>query len=34
MPTFMLFKDGEKVGELVGANPAKLQGIIQQAASI
>ena len=21
MPTFLLFKDGEKVGEVVGANP-------------
>jgi len=25
MPTFLIFKDGEKVDELVGANPAKLE---------
>ena len=25
MPTFIIFKDGEKVDELVGANPAKLE---------
>lgn len=25
MPTFMLFKDGEKKGEMVGAVPAKLE---------
>ena len=25
MPTFILFKDGQKVKELVGANPAGLQ---------
>ena len=25
MPTFILFKNGEKVKELVGANPAGLQ---------
>lgn len=24
MPTFVLFKNGEKVDELLGANPAKL----------
>lgn len=23
MPTFLLFKDGERVGEIVGANAAK-----------
>jgi thioredoxin 1 len=25
MPTFLIFKDGEKVDELVGANPIKLE---------
>lgn len=25
MPTFMVFKDGEKLGELVGADPDELQ---------
>lgn len=25
MPTFMLFKDGDKKGEAVGANPQKVQ---------
>ena len=25
MPTFIIFKDGEKVDELVGANPLKLE---------
>ena len=25
MPTFVFFKNGEKVGEVVGANPPKLQ---------
>jgi len=25
MPTFIIFKNGEKVKELVGANPAGLQ---------
>ena len=25
MPTFMIFKDGEKVDELVGANPVALE---------
>ncbi|KAH9432780.1 hypothetical protein MCOR02_007459 [Pyricularia oryzae] len=28
MPTFLLFKDGEKVDEVVGANPPKLQALI------
>ncbi|TLD24368.1 hypothetical protein PspLS_06893 [Pyricularia sp. CBS 133598] len=28
MPTFFLFKDGEKVDEVVGANPPKLQALI------
>ena len=25
MPTFILFKDGNKLGEVVGASPPKLQ---------
>jgi thiol-disulfide isomerase/thioredoxin len=29
MPTFMLFKDGEKVGEVVGANPTALETAIK-----
>ena len=29
MPTFMLFKDGEKVGEVVGANPVALETAIK-----
>jgi thioredoxin-like negative regulator of GroEL len=29
MPTFMLFKDGEKVGEVVGANPSALENAIK-----
>lgn len=28
MPTFLLFKDGEKVGEVVGANPKALEAAI------
>ena len=28
MPTFLVFKDGEKVDELLGADPAKLQSLI------
>ena len=24
MPTFMMFKEGSKIGEIVGANPAGL----------
>ncbi|KAK4994821.1 thioredoxin trx1 [Elasticomyces elasticus] len=30
MPTFVLFKDGEKVSEVVGANPKALETAIQQ----
>lgn len=30
MPTFMLFKDGEKVGEVVGANPVALETAIKK----
>ncbi|KAI5363310.1 Putative thioredoxin [Septoria linicola] len=29
MPTFFLFKGGEKVGEVVGANPAALESAIK-----
>ena len=29
MPTFMLFKDGEKVTEVVGANPVALETAIK-----
>ena len=28
MPTFMLFKNGEKVGEVVGASPKALEAAI------
>lgn len=28
MPTFMLFKDGEKIGEVVGANAKELEAAI------
>ncbi|KAF2272983.1 thioredoxin-domain-containing protein [Westerdykella ornata] len=30
MPTFLLFKNGEKVGEVVGANPKALEAAIQK----
>ena len=30
MPTFLLFKNGEKIGEVVGANPKALEAAIQQ----
>ncbi|KAF2103377.1 thioredoxin domain-containing protein [Rhizodiscina lignyota] len=30
MPTFVLFKDGEKVGEVVGANPKALEAAIKK----
>ena len=30
MPTFLIFKDGEKVEEIVGANPVKLEEKIKQ----
>jgi thioredoxin 1 len=29
MPTFMLYKDGKKVDEVVGANPGKLRAAVQ-----
>lgn len=31
MPTFMLFKGGEKVEELLGANPQGLQSLVEKA---
>jgi len=34
MPTFLLYKDGEKVETVVGANPTKVEGLITQAASL
>ncbi|KAH7243633.1 thioredoxin-like protein, partial [Fusarium redolens] len=30
MPTFMVFKDGEKADEVVGADPSKLERLVQQ----
>ncbi|KAF8633607.1 hypothetical protein AX15_001395 [Amanita polypyramis BW_CC] len=33
MPTFILYKDGNKVGDLVGAVPAKLEALAAQAKS-
>ncbi|ORY18290.1 thioredoxin [Clohesyomyces aquaticus] len=30
MPTFLLFKDGEKVSEVVGANPKALEAAIKK----
>lgn len=30
MPTFMIFKDGQKIGELVGANPGGLQNLLEK----
>lgn len=30
MPTFLLYKDGKKVGEVVGANPTALEAAIKQ----
>lgn len=32
MPTFFIFKNGEKVDELVGANPTALDALIKKAA--
>lgn len=34
MPTFLLFKDGEKVAEVVGANHNKLRELIEQHSGI
>lgn len=31
MPTFLLFKNGNKVGEVVGANPPALKAAIEKA---
>ncbi|RVD84898.1 uncharacterized protein DFL_003235 [Arthrobotrys flagrans] len=31
MPTFMIFRGGEKVSEVVGANPAALKGAVETA---
>lgn len=31
MPTFVIFKDGEKDSEVVGANPKALEAAIQKA---
>ncbi|EPS99336.1 hypothetical protein FOMPIDRAFT_1024202 [Fomitopsis schrenkii] len=33
MPTFLVFKSGNKVKELVGANPGALQTLISEAAA-
>jgi thioredoxin-like negative regulator of GroEL len=33
MPTFMIFKDGEKVNEVVGANPKALDAAIKASMS-
>ena len=30
MPTFMIFKDGEKVDEIIGADPVKLEEKIKK----
>ena len=30
MPTFQIYQNGEKVEEVVGANPAKLEQAIQK----
>ena len=29
MPTFLLFKNGQKIAEVVGANPSALEGAIK-----
>lgn len=33
MPTFIIFKDGEKVDEFVGANPGPLQSLVTKYAT-
>lgn len=33
MPTFLLYKDGEKVEDVVGANPAALEAAIKKLAA-
>lgn len=30
MPTFQAFFNGEKIGEVVGADPGKLQALIEE----
>jgi thioredoxin 1 len=30
MPTFIVFKDGEKVDEVVGADPGKMERLVRQ----
>lgn len=30
MPTFLIFKDGQKVGEVVGANPQALEAAVRK----
>jgi thioredoxin 1 len=32
MPTFVIFKDGERVGEVVGVNPPALKAAIEKVA--
>ncbi|KAJ2924362.1 hypothetical protein H1R20_g12740, partial [Candolleomyces eurysporus] len=34
MPTFIYFKDGEKKGDLLGANPTGLQTLVSKAAEV
>ncbi|KAJ2923361.1 hypothetical protein H1R20_g13733, partial [Candolleomyces eurysporus] len=34
MPTFMLFKDGNKAGDLLGANPTGLETLVKAAVSL
>jgi thioredoxin 1 len=34
MPTFIVFKDGQKVGELTGANPSGLRALVDKAAAV
>lgn len=34
MPTFVLFKNGEKISDFSGAHPAKLEALIKEAKSL
>ncbi|KAG8912910.1 hypothetical protein FRC01_004838 [Tulasnella sp. 417] len=34
MPTFMVFKDGQKIDELVGASPERLETLLSKANSL
>lgn len=34
MPTFVVFMNGEKVSELVGAQPPKLEALVKEVASL